>query len=365
MSFKDKPLKKIVADKRVTIDVIHSDVIDNFKKDKLRYEENSKRLYELKINDEKDGKIYDKNEIKELEEKINTYNPEKEIEYYLDTGEILSEYYSQKNGDIKQEKKCVSVIDIMNKNKNTNNMKNNKKDIINDYMSKIDDNTIPDIYEENIDICSTCNSQLILRHIECLLVCEKCGQTKEYIINSEKTSYKDPPRESSYFAYKRINHFNEWLAQLQAKETIDVPQEVYDGILKELKKNTFLNINDVKYNHIREILKKLKFNKYYEHIPHIINILNGQKAPVLTKSHEEQLRMMFKEIQTPFMNNCPKERKNFLSYSYVLHKFCELIELDELLVFFPLLKSREKLQQQDKIWKDICKDLKWEYIPSI
>ena len=365
MSFKDKPLKKIVADKRVTIDVIHSDVIDNFKKDKLRYEENSKRLYELKINDEKDGKNYDKNEIKELEEKINTYNPEKEIEYYLDTGEILSEYYSQKNGDIKQEKKCVSVIDIMNKNKNTNNMKNNKKDIINDYMSKIDDNTIPDIYEENIDICSTCNSQLILRHIECLLVCEKCGQTKEYIINSEKTSYKDPPRESSYFAYKRINHFNEWLAQLQAKETIDVPQEVYDGILKELKKNTFLNINDVKYNHIREILKKLKFNKYYEHIPHIINILNGQKAPVLTKSHEEQLRMMFKEIQTPFMNNCPKERKNFLSYSYVLHKFCELLELDDLLVYFPLLKSREKLKNQDIIWRNICSDLKWEFIPSI
>ena len=27
MSFKDKPLKKIVADKRVTIDAIHSDIV--------------------------------------------------------------------------------------------------------------------------------------------------------------------------------------------------------------------------------------------------------------------------------------------------------------------------------------------------
>ena len=116
---------------------------------------------------------------------------------------------------------------------------------------------------------------------------------------------------------------------------------------------------------MREILKKLKYNKYYEHIPHIINIINGKRAPVLTRQYEEQLRMMFKEIQTPFMKHCPDNRKNFLSYAYVLHKFCQLLELDDLLPYFPLLKSREKLLQQDKIWKLICKDLNWQYIPSI
>ena len=73
---------------------------------------------------------------------------------------------------------------------------------------------------------------------------------------------------------------------------------------------------------------------------------------ILDRNSEEQLRIMFKEIQTPFMHNCPDNRKNFLSYSYVLHKFCELLEYDELLVYFPLLKSREKLQQQDQIWKN-------------
>ena len=31
MSFKDKPLKKIVADKRVTIDAIHNNIINDFK----------------------------------------------------------------------------------------------------------------------------------------------------------------------------------------------------------------------------------------------------------------------------------------------------------------------------------------------
>ena len=116
---------------------------------------------------------------------------------------------------------------------------------------------------------------------------------------------------------------------------------------------------------MREILKRLKYNKYYEHIPHIINMLNGSKAPLLSRQYEERLRIMFKEIQTPFMEHCPENRKNFLSYSYVLHKFCQLLELDELLVYFPLLKSREKLQQQDIIWEKICKDLNWEFIPSL
>ena len=75
--------------------------------------------------------------------------------------------------------------------------------------------------------------------------------------------------------------------------------------------------------------------------------------------------MMFKEIQTPFMTHCPIERKNFLSYSYVLHKFCELLELDDLLVYFPLLKSREKLFEQERIWKNICDDLGWKFIRCI
>ena len=92
-----------------------------------------------------------------------------------------------------------------------------------------------------------------MKNVDSLLICEKCGYTDNIIINSEKVSYKDPPRESSYFAYKRINHFNEWLAQFQAKETTDIPEEVYKGILKELKKNKFLDIQDISYKNMREI----------------------------------------------------------------------------------------------------------------
>ena len=76
-------------------------------------------------------------------------------------------------------------------------------------------------------------------------------------------------------------------------------------------------------------------------------------------------RRMFKDIQEPFMKSCPKDRKNFLSYSYVLYKFVELLQMNELKQYFPLLKSREKLHLQDLIWRDICKLLEWPFYKSI
>jgi len=357
MSFKDKPLKKIVADTRVTIDALHNDIIDEFTNNKLELEKSKQELEETL---EEGGDV---EKVKFLKENIEKYENKKkgEIDYYLDTTDLLNDYYSKKDGHLVEKNVEMSVIDFMNKK----NIEKKSDDLINKYMVIIDDSVIPEKTIKNIDQCNICNNVLTLKTVDSVLFCEKCGYTEKIIINSEKVSYKDPPRESSYFAYKRINHFNEWLAQFQAKETTDIPQEVYDGILVELKKDRFINMNELSYKTIRAILKKLKYNKYYEHIPHIINILNGEKAPVLTRQYEEQLRMMFKEIQTPFMEHCPSDRKNFLSYSYVLHKFCELLELDDLLVYFPLLKSREKLQQQDKIWEKICKSLQWQYIPSI
>ena len=359
MSFKDKPLKKIISDKRVTIDAIHQGMSDDFLSRKKKYEDDT-------IEKERLRRMYQENpseEIKalldKLKEDIGQYNPHESIEYYLNTGDLLNEYYSRKEETVENTE--ITVLDFMNKNKNHKKEDN----LVNNYMRIIDDTVIKENYVQDIHNCPLCLGKLILKNVDSLLICEECGYTDSIIINSEKVSYKDPPRESSYFAYKRINHFNEWLAQFQAKETTDIPEDVYKGILKELKKNNFLKLEDISYKIMREILKKLKYNKYYEHIPHIINIINGQKAPILTRQYEEQLRIMFKEIQTPFMLHCPENRKNFLSYSYVLHKFCELLELDHLLIYFPLLKSREKLQQQDIIWQKICKTLLWEYIPSI
>ena len=81
---------------------------------------------------------------------------------------------------------------------------------------------------------------------------------------------------------------------------------------------------------------------------------------------------MFMQIQDPFEKHKPPKRKNFLSYSYVLHKFFQILGLHEFAKYFPLLKSADKLRQQDEIFKKIVRDMaltdqsvKWVFYPSI
>ena len=293
-----------------------------------------------------------------------------ENEYYKKTGSILFDYYDNSNkydkknvNSINKKRNSKSVMDWFNKN---NKIKSNtKKEVCDKYLSLTDPNFVRKINEIPPEFCKNCNIERKTHLAEGCLVCQKCGEVEYIVIDSDKPSYKDPPKEISYFAYKRINHFNEWLAQFQAKETTEIPQELYELILKEIKKERIQNTSELSPSKVREILKKLKKNKYYEHVPHIINKLNGLPPPIMSRETEEELRRMFKEIQIPFAKFCPKERKNFLSYSYVLHKFVQLLELDHFIDCFILLKSREKLHQQDLIWKNICQHLKWEYIPSV
>jgi len=400
MKFKERSFdKKIIRDSRITMDAKHSLTLAKITREQHNIQNLNKQLKGLEEKLEKEKDINNKNIIKKNINDItnsikilnNKYNKE---DYYLNNGDLLFKYYSLQSSTIEATTEDTNTIlkffnitpdplkqesdtpeeepekEIDYKTRSKDDSDNidtfDKINIINKYLSQIDDNFINENYQDNeIENCKICNNCMNINIQDGCVTCDKCGNTEKILLNTEKPSYKDPPREISYFAYKRINHFNEWLAQFQAKESTEIPDSVFTLILSELKKDKNLKIQQITTSTIRTILKKISLNKYYEHVPHIINMINGKPAPMIDRSTEEKLRMMFKEIQTPFMKHCPSDRKNFLSYSYVLHKFVELLDLDEYLKCFPLLKSREKLQQQDIIWKNICKELKWQYIPSI
>jgi len=237
------------------------------------------------------------------------------------------------------------------------------------YMHALDpdgtgtDVAIANSMAEDFGNCPICDTEMYFN--DTFLDCPQCGHRDMILVDSEKPSYKDPPREMSYYAYKKINHLNEWLAQFQAKETTEISVAVLDQIKAELRKERITDMSKVKPSKLKEVIKKLKLHRCYDHVAHILNRLNGVSAPVLSREVEEKLRFMFKEIQFSFVKHCPKKRSNFLSYSFVLYKFCELLELDEYLPCFPLLKSREKLYMQDKIWQKICEDMSWEFIRTV
>lgn len=382
-SFKTKNKKKIIYDKRITLEAKHNEIINNIDEEHDHYENRTQELEYLnnkleELNKDKKKNINEiiiiKDKIIEINE-INSKNKTQEIDYFLDNGKLLFDYYETKEkvskkkeriNNIKNTNTSKSVIDYFGTKKYNNDDDNNTKDsIVNEYFFNTDKNYVKTIKNVNVDYCEKCNMEKILYLSEGKVICKGCGDETLILIDSDKPSYKDPPREVTYFSYQRINHFNECLAQFQAKETTDIPQEVYDKIIVELKKERIKDMTKLTSGKIRDILKKLKKNKYYEHIPHIINKLNGVAPPVMSRETEEILRRMFKEIQIPFYKFCPKDRSNFLSYAYVLRKFVELLELDEFIECFSLLKDREKLYEQDKIWKDICKYLEWEFIPSV
>jgi Zn finger protein HypA/HybF involved in hydrogenase expression len=384
--FPIKPTKKNISDARTTLDNLHQMQIVNLHKEKKDLEQIEAKIDELNINIEKTTDIVLRTqieeEIKQLCKKKDGWESNKPVyDYFFETGEILYNYYDlqekiQKGHQMTTSRlvkaKPGSVLAALQdgemKTIHKGPVEEGREILLEKYLLKVNPEhakAVVTSFEDPHGMCDTCDKEMTFSSNEALFFCDTCGHQEFVLIDSDKPSYKDPPREVTYYAYKRINHFNEWLAQFQAKESTEIPEDIFQAILEELKKERITNSESIKPTKVREILKKLKCTNFYEHVPYILNRINGKTAPVMSREVEEKLRFMFKEIQSSFVKHCPKTRSNFLSYSYVLYKFCELLELDDYLQCFPLLKNRDKLYNQDKIWQLICKDLSWEFIRSI
>ncbi len=392
--FKIRPTKRSNPEARTTLDSIHHSHLEKLLDESKSVDQLELQYKELKQKyDEANNieKVKIERDLRDLRGRIRELKSNKNVyQYYLDTGQILYDYYDIQDKinmgvETKQTKATkakpgsiwAALEEAAERDEEPVEQEATPKQeilgrnhLLLKYLQKVDpehakENAVVNQLQDTYGTCDECGTEMIFSTNEAVFSCPNCGNQEFILIDSDKPSYKDPPREISYYAYKRINHFNEWLAQFQAKESTEIPNEVYDMIVAELKKERMNDLSSLTRSKIREILKKLKLNKYYEHTPHITNRLNGQNAPIMTRETEEKLRHMFIEIQPSFQKHCPKDRSNFLSYSYVLYKFCELLELDEYLHCFPLLKNKDKLYQQDKIWQNICADLKWQFIRSI
>lgn len=390
--FKVKSSKRSNPEARTTLDAIHSQKIQSLLDEKTQVIEQKEELEKLRKKLTETASEMEswrlERQIESLEKKIKSIESDNEInDYFLRSGDILFNYYDMQD-KIHQgtapvgaaaKAKPGSILAILEEVANEEGKKTapmsyvppeskkGRNELLNEYlknedptMAKSDAIDLDDTWTE----CIACGDEMIMCMNEANLTCPSCGYQELILIDSDKPSYKDPPREVSYYAYKKINHFNEWLAQFQAKESTEIPQEIYDAILLQLKKERITDMSTLKPAKMREILRGMGRSKYYEHIPHIINRLNGQNAPFMSRENEEKLRHMFREIQPAFKKYCPKGRKNFLSYSYVLYKFCELLEMDEFLHCFARLKNRDKLYVQDKTWELICRSMHWQYIKT-
>lgn len=223
----------------------------------------------------------------------------------------------------------------------------------------------PPVYVVHGDMCEQCNVPMIVLASEALLGCPQCSRTRLYIqATSSRIAYGEEV-EFANFSYKRQNHFQEWLNTFQAKESTEVPQAIIDAVMEDLyAKKKVRDVSKITQKKVKEVLKDLKLRKYYDHAPQITARITGVLPPRMTPFQAEQTKLMFAAIQGPFNMHCPPERTNFLSYGYCLYKFCELLGYDEFLPCFPLLKGKDKLAAMDRIWRKICGEINWQFIPS-
>lgn len=383
-SFKPKAAKKIRICKKYTtsLDGKHNEFVNEFTHDevdtipKLK-EEKQNLKQELDTNTTLNiEQIMDiKDRIKEITENIKELKNKKN-NYFLDNSKYIFEYFENKKNinNVEDVKVVTSKNQLLfnifkvkqdDSDKEKNMTENKNKNIVQKYLSSIDDTCIDiNAFIKETDICQYClKGEMIPLDDEGVLLCNVCSVNIPYLIENEKPSYKEPPKEVCFYAYKKINHFKEIIAQFQGKETTQINDDVIHQINQQIKKER-ISIDKLTHYKTKEILKKLGFNKYYEHIAFIKNKL-GIKPPVFTPELEDTLCNLFMEIQAPYAKTCPDYRVNFLNYYYVLFKLCELLEETQYLHDIPLLKDREKLIEQDETWKKMSVELNWEFIPTV
>jgi hypothetical protein len=363
-----------------TLDSIHQTIVTTIKTHTTNLESLKDHISELEIEIESIDTSTDLNDIlksSKLKEELKLckekYEEQNSLEnYYVKNADIMLKYYGE------SEKTQVVTTNVADQNTflkylNSTNIttdlpQHSKKHLYEEFTTRMKINTGQEIMEQKdgtSEHCSNCNIAREENSEEGILVCPQCGSEEYMMVVSDFPSFRDPPKERNNYAYKKINHLNEILNQFQAKESTIIPDEVMNEVICEVKKRRISNIAELTEKDIREILKKINRSKYYEHATHILSRLNGNPPPTITPEIEEKIRAMFQDIQAPFLLYCPDDRTNFLSYSYILYKFFELLELDEYKVYFPLLKSRDRLIAHDQIWKKICDYLKWEFISSV
>ena len=353
---------------------IENDIIPNLKKEKEELKEKVSILKEHEL----DEFMKIKDRVNEIQQELKELKFEKK-KYLLNNSKIVFDYFEQKqqiSNDSNTINQNTNVLNSFFKIKAINEdagsldsgKYNKSKKSYMKYWNNVN-NEITNIHDYVVrtDICNSCfKGELIPQDEEGIMICNnsQCGKFIAYIVDNSKPTNKEPPNEVSYTAYIRLNHFKEILSQFQAKETTQIPDEVIDNIRARIKKERISDMSIINYDKMRDILRKLGYNKYFEHIQYI-NSMFGIKPPVMNEELHETLCVLFIEIQKPWAVHCPPNRTNFFNYTYTLYQLCVLLDQTQYLPYIPMMKDREKQLEQDMIWKKVCNDLDWEYFPTV
>jgi hypothetical protein len=348
---------------------VETETIPDLEQQQLMLKNQMRALDESDI----DKKMEIKDQLRNIREQLKNYKTMKN-KYLLNNAPYIFNYFEEKKkisagGDSGNKNILNSFFKIKSETDVVSNPKyQNSKNLYQSYWKNVNKDYIQSDCTVCIDVCQNCSTgELIPQDEEGILICNnnKCATYVQYIVDNEKPIYKEPPSEVTYNAYVRLNHFKEILSQFQAKETTQIPTHVIEAIRGRIKKERIHDLtSEINYEKMREILKKLGFNRYFEHIQYI-NSIFGIKPPVMSDELQDTLCILFIEIQEPWAIHCPAYRTNFFNCTYTLFQLCVLLNQTQYLPYIPMMKDREKQLEQDMVWKKVCQTLDWEFVATV
>lgn len=192
-----------------------------------------------------DDMIRIKDEKDKLSKDLEMLNEKDEVEYFVNTAPILFQYYDIVEKGAIDDAQNVSVNEhsilkfFMSTSSNNpepcstcstcskspvrtptsvsppdeyvdTNKTSDRASLLEKYLWLTDDNYVKAIENDSKERCIHCDSSnrnILLN--EGMIHCNNCDSIEYILIDHDRPSYKDPPKEISYFSYKRINHLNE------------------------------------------------------------------------------------------------------------------------------------------------------------
>lgn len=356
----------------------------------------SSKIKELKQTERKLPKI--ENQIKKLEKRFNNdlslreqyrilaqidelknklqYEGKNVSRRHLEYSSLIHKYLEAENTVSSNRKERGVLAMIMKKRGDKKEQERvdspSREEILNRYMLKARPESVntSQVQKTEDEYCFECERYMVLDDTR--MVCSGCGVECPVITSTERPSLKDPPTQSRCYEYKRDSHLKDTMNKIQGKETTRVPDSVINRVILEIDNEGVKNLAELTVMDIRRYLQKHAsegLNDYYENSPQILYRITGIKPATFTPEQEAHILEMFRRVQEPFEKYKPSNRKNFLSYSYILYKFCQLLGYDQFLDKLKLFESREILHEQDQIWSKICEELGgestgWVFIPT-
>jgi hypothetical protein len=281
-------------------------------------------------------------QVEENKEKIQKLKKKKQ-DYFAKNAKFIFSYYENKSNIETGE---GIGTELLHSHKYFENVSTENYIDLSDYVS-------------NNTKCEECGKGENILLEEGTYICDQCSAFTHFFIENDKPMNNEEMMDESVYKYHPFNHFKEVVAQFQGKETTTLPAELLNKVRIQIKKE---RIKELNYHNMREILKKLSYSKYYEHIFYILKLLNVPPY-YFTYEEEQKLYALFKEIQLPFTMFCPSSRVNFLNYYYILRALCMQAGITGCLTMLPGLVESEKIHEHNVIYKQIANYLGWEFHP--